>query len=159
MEIQSLLVIKTIEKCPDLVDCYLNYVYEELDHIRISPAWVSLCSVVLRVIEVQNLLVIFNPKEKHTVGQQALRAATLLGPCALPKNFFSRALMDESPAIKLTVGRILQTVLKKVEEFQRILFHDPKAKMYSESEKNSIFKQLLGKLSIIFKFLLTFDSL
>lgn len=144
VEIQSVLLIKTMEKCPDLLDSYFNYVYEELEDMRLSPAWISLCSLILRTIEVQNLTIIFNPKEKHTVDQQALRTATLMGPCSLPKDFFLKALVNENPTIKLTVGRILQTILNKVDEFKAILLHSPKACSYSISERNEIFSTLLG---------------
>ena len=145
VEIQSQLVIKTIEKCPDFLDCYFGYISFHLEKPRMSVVWLNLCSLIKQIIEAQNLAIIFNPKEKHSITQQAVRAATLLGPCSLPRNFFFKGLVKENSGIRLTVGRILQTVFNKMNEFQNILSQNPKANVYSESEKQEIFSALKGK--------------
>lgn len=144
-EIQSELVVNTIEKCPDLLDCYFRNVSAELDNMRISPAWLNLCSLVEKIIRTQNLTVVFNPREKHTASQQAVRAATLMGPCALPRNFFFKGLTKENPAIRLAIGRIFQAVFTKINEFKTILYQNPKANMYSDSEKRDIFSAFTSK--------------
>ncbi|KAI9561029.1 Nucleolar pre-ribosomal-associated protein 1 [Daphnia sinensis] len=147
VEIQSQLVVKTIEKCPDLLDCYFRSIALEIDHIRMSVPWQKLSSVVKQIIEVQNLTMVFNPKEKHTVAQQALRAATLVGPLSLPRNFFTKGLLIEHSGIRMIVGEILQVIFTKINEFQNILMKNPKANMYSETEKKEIFLAFKKKIS------------
>ncbi len=114
-----------------------------------SVAWLNLCSMVKQIIEVQNLAIVFNPKEKHTVTQQAVRAATLIGPCSLPRNFLFKGLVKENSGIRLTVGRIFQAIFTKMNEFKSILFTNPKANMYSDSEKQELFSSFKGETEVL----------
>lgn len=150
IEIQTELVVKTIEKCPDLLDCYFRHISDELDNMRISLAWLNLCSLVEQIIQVQNLTVVFNPREKHTASQQAARAATLMGPCSLPRKFFTKGFNKENLAIRLAIGRIFQAVFSKINEFKTILYQNSKANMYSDSEKGDIFSAFTSKNTYMF---------
>jgi hypothetical protein len=145
VEIQSQLVVKTIEKCPDLMDCYFRSLVADLEQIRMSVPWLNLCDVVQQIIKVQNLTMIFNPKEKHSVAQQAIRAATLVGPLSLPRNFFVKSLLMEHSGIRVNAGRLLQTVFDKINEFHTILMKNPKASVYTDTEKNDIFAAFKSK--------------
>lgn len=91
---------------------------------------------------------VFNPKEKHSVAQQALRAATLVGPLSLPRNFFTKGLLVEHSGIRMNVGELLLAVFAKVNEFHCILMKHPKANVYSETEKNDIFSAFKSKWNV-----------
>ena len=150
VEIQSQLVIKTIEKCPDLMDCYFRSLAADLEQIRMSIPWLHLCGIIQKIIKTQNMTMVFNPKEKHSVAQQAIRAATLIGPLSLPRNFFSKGLLMEHSGIRMNVGRLLQTVFDKINEFQTILRKHPKASVYSDTEKEEIFAAFKSKNLLLY---------
>lgn len=137
------------------MDCYFRHFSAELDNMRISSAWLNLCSLVGQVIKVQNLAIIFNPREKHSASQQAVRATTLIGCFALPRNFFFKGLTKENPAIRLAVGRIFQAVFTKINEFKTVLYQNPKANMYSDSEKRDIFAAFTSKSDYTYRVFLT----
>lgn len=121
---------------------YIKTVSGDLDDMRDSVSWLNLASLVQGIIDVQNLVVVFNPKEKYSVGQQVNRAVTLIGPFSLSRKFFDTGLTKPNPVIWLAVGKIFQSVLAKINEFKTILFQNPKADMYSLTEKEELFKAL-----------------
>ena len=149
------------------MDSYFRSLAADLEQIRMSVPWLNLCGVVQKTIKAQNLTMVFNPKEKHSVAQQAIRAATLIGPLSLPRNFFTKSLLMDHSGIRVNAGRLLQTIFDKINEFHTILMKHPKASVYSETEKNEIFAafksifvlnnvlfvtQLLLSLAIFFSF-------
>jgi hypothetical protein len=93
---------------------------------------------------------VFNPKETHSVAQQAIRAATLIGPLSLPRNFFSKALLMEHSGVRLNAGRLLLTVFDKINEFHNILMKHPRASVYSDTEKKEIFAAFKSKKKKVF---------
>ena len=143
--VQAELVVKTIEKCPDLVDCYIRWATPDLNEVRTSFAYKTLLDTIREAIAVQNLSVLFNPKEKYSVNQQSQRAATILGCLALPHNFFHRGLTHPETEIRIAFASFLQVLFKKINELEHILNHNPKADAYSKTEKEQIFLKLKGE--------------
>ena len=64
---------------------------------------------------------------------------------------FTDCLASENMSIRLAVARIIQTILKKIIEFQDILFNSPKSKSYNPLEKKSIYAQFKG-FNLFYKF-------
>jgi len=151
IELQSQIVIKTLHSCPDMISPYFKNISTDLEEVRSSPAWLELCSIVGRILEGQNIGLIFNPKEKHSLKQQSMRAASLICPKSLRKQWFTDCLASENMSIRLAVARIIQTILKKVIEFQEMLFNSPKSKSYNPLEKKSIYAQFKG-LNLFYQF-------
>ena len=129
---------------------YLREVTADFTEIRASGAWLSLSNMIKRIVEAQNLELVFNPKEKFSTKQQSFRATTLITPPVFNKEFFVNALEFDGLDIKLSACHILLSVLKKAEEFLRILKTSPKAAMYSETEKSSISSAFTGNLIQVF---------
>ena len=139
VELQAQIVVKTLQNCPDLLRSYFRAISVDLLEIRMSPAWLELCSLVHRILEAQNLSVIFNPREKHGIRQQVNRASALMTPLVLRKSFFIDGLANDNVNIRLAVGQILLTMLKKVTEFKQMLTTNAKAtSIYTETERTTI---------------------
>lgn len=144
VELRSQIVIRAMQSCPDLMRTYLQSLSKDMGNVRESPAWRHLCSVVQRSLEAQKLTIVFHPWEKYTVRLTGQRAAALVAPTVLNRTFFSNSLSN-SPSCQLAAGRILQTVLIKSAEFQRLLNRSDKAQLYKQAEKKFIFKNFKGK--------------
>lgn len=144
VELQKELVVKSLIGCPDLVRPYTSEIAKDLSHPRMSRAYLDLCSMAEEIVASQNVTIVFNPKEKYTVKQQAKRAAALIAPYALGQEIFVAALSDENAGVKVAVGEILLTILDKAIEFQDILNHHQKAKMYNDQERKAIFSNFKG---------------
>lgn len=125
---------------------YLREVTEDFSEIRSSGAWLSLSDMIKRILENQNLELVFNPREKFSAKQQAHRAATLITPPVFNRDFFVNALAFDGMDIQLSACHLLLSVLKKAEEFQHILINHPKAEIYSETEKTTISSLFSGNL-------------
>ena len=143
-ELQSGLVVKTLQSCPDLMRWYLRTVTEDFTEIRSSGAWLSLSNMIQRIVESQNLELVFNPKEKFSAKQQSFRATTLITPPVFNRDFFVNALAFDAMDIQLSACHLLLAVLKKSQEFLAILSGHARAEMYSETEKKSISSLFTG---------------
>lgn len=148
-ELLSNLVVKTLQSCPDLMRWYLREVTADFTEIRSSKAWLSLSDMIKRILESQNLELVFNPKEKFSTKQQTHRATTLVTPPVFNRDFFVNALAFDGLDIQLSACHLLLAVTKKAEEFLHILMHHPKAEMYSETEKTTISSLFVGILILL----------
>lgn len=83
VELRSQIVIRAMQSCPDLMRTYLESLSTELGNVRESPAWRTLCSVVQRSIQAQNVTIVFHPWEKYTVKLTGQRATSLVAPAVL----------------------------------------------------------------------------
>ena len=144
IEVQSTLVVRALQSCPDLMRWYLREVTEDFADLRLTDAWLALSNLIEQVLEAQNLELILNPKEKFSVKQQVQRASTLIIPPVFNQAFFINALNFDGLKVKLTACRILQIVLRKTETFLNMLQLSPKADMYSKAEKDSISSSFKG---------------
>ena len=143
-----------MQSCPDLMRWYLPPLSEYLGDVRPTKPWFQLCRLVQRIIDSQNLEIIFNPREKFTCKQQAIRGASLIAPLMWSQSFFATAMSSESMQVKLAAGTLLQTVLKKMLQYRHILMNNRRAEVYTTNEKMdmfSTFKSILHSYVVIIR--------
>lgn len=139
---QSTIIVRTMQSCPDLLRWYLPLLSEHLGDARATQPWFVLCSLVRQTIDVQNLEIIFNPREKFTVKQQTIRAASLIAPLLWGSSFFPDAMSHQDLKVRLAAGSLLQTVVKKMTELGNILTNNRRTDVYTDKEKSAIFTSL-----------------